>query len=100
MARAIEAGIVAFLIAYLVLSLLIRTTGLNDNTPPLPQELVPYRTAALVLNVAGALAIGALAARRSLRRQHGIAPDRCRHCGCDLTGDTSGICPECGTPLE
>jgi hypothetical protein len=23
----------------------------------------------------------------------------CRHCGYNLTGNTSGICPECGTPV-
>jgi hypothetical protein len=24
----------------------------------------------------------------------------CRHCGYDLTGNTSGVCPECGTPVR
>ncbi len=24
----------------------------------------------------------------------------CRHCGYDLTGNTSGRCPECGTPIH
>ena len=26
--------------------------------------------------------------------------DRCRRCGYNLTGNTSGICPECGTAIE
>lgn len=26
-------------------------------------------------------------------------PGRCRHCGYDLTGNVSGNCPECGTPI-
>ncbi|MBN2562781.1 MAG: hypothetical protein JXQ75_17800 [Phycisphaerae bacterium] len=27
------------------------------------------------------------------------SPGRCQECGYDLTGNTSGICPECGTPI-
>jgi len=27
-------------------------------------------------------------------------PDHCQKCGYDLTGNVSGICPECGTPTE
>ncbi len=26
-------------------------------------------------------------------------PGRCRRCGYDLTGNASGVCPECGTPV-
>ena len=26
--------------------------------------------------------------------------DRCLRCNYDLTGNTRGVCPECGTPLE
>ncbi len=26
-------------------------------------------------------------------------PGRCRNCGYNLTGNTSGVCPECGTAL-
>ena len=33
-----------------------------------------------------------VAQRRALR---GV----CRHCSYDLTGNTSGVCPECGTPV-
>ena len=32
--------------------------------------------------------------RRRLRRGH------CEHCGYDLTGNVSGVCPECGTPTS
>jgi len=31
-----------------------------------------------------------------LRRQLGL----CVRCGYDLTGNVSGVCPECGTPIE
>jgi hypothetical protein len=27
-------------------------------------------------------------------------PGRCSSCGYDLTGNTSGVCPECGTPVS
>jgi predicted amidophosphoribosyltransferase len=29
-----------------------------------------------------------------------IPPGHCQKCGYDLTGNVSGICPECGTPVE
>jgi hypothetical protein len=32
------------------------------------------------------------------RRDRRIPPGHCRKCRYDLTGNTSGICPECGTP--
>jgi hypothetical protein len=28
-----------------------------------------------------------------------IPPGQCRHCGYDLTGNVSGVCPECGDAL-
>jgi hypothetical protein len=34
-----------------------------------------------------------------LHRQ-GRPPRHCQTCGYDLTGNVSGICPECGTPIE
>jgi hypothetical protein len=38
--------------------------------------------------------------RRSLRIElFSIGVPICIHCGYDLTGNTSGICPECGTPI-
>ena len=44
----------------------------------------------------------ALRIRRSLRREN--QPGHCQQCGYDLTGNVSGICPECGTvfckPIE
>lgn len=29
-----------------------------------------------------------------------IQPGHCRKCGYDLTGNVSGVCPECGMPNE
>lgn len=33
-----------------------------------------------------------------MRRQAAIPPTHCQNCRYDLTGNESGICPECGTP--
>jgi hypothetical protein len=35
-------------------------------------------------------------ATRRYRRKHGL----CLHCGYDLTGNISGVCPECGTAIN
>ena len=32
------------------------------------------------------------------RDRHRIPPGRCQKCGYNLTGNVSGVCPECGTP--
>ncbi|HSZ55751.1 MAG TPA: hypothetical protein VK797_08830 [Tepidisphaeraceae bacterium] len=34
-----------------------------------------------------------------LQRRHRLLHQLCASCGYDLTGNTSGICPECGTPV-
>jgi predicted amidophosphoribosyltransferase len=33
-------------------------------------------------------------------RDRRIPPGHCQNCGYDLTGNVSGICPECGQPAE
>jgi hypothetical protein len=33
------------------------------------------------------------------RRKHGRRPGRCPRCKYDLTGNVSGVCPECGTQV-
>ncbi len=33
------------------------------------------------------------------RSQH-VLPGHCEHCGYNLTGNTSDVCPECGSPLD
>jgi hypothetical protein len=35
-----------------------------------------------------------------LRRKKHYPPGHCQKCGYDLTGNVSGRCPECGTPIE
>lgn len=34
-----------------------------------------------------------------IRRRHPDSKGRCPSCNYDLTGNTSGVCPECGTPV-
>jgi hypothetical protein len=37
--------------------------------------------------------------RKCYDRDKRIAKGQCTSCGYDLTGNTSGVCPECGTPV-
>ena len=38
--------------------------------------------------------------RGRFRRWRELPSGQCRACSYDLTGNVSGVCPECGTPLE
>lgn len=38
--------------------------------------------------------------RREWDRDHRQKTGCCRHCGYNLTGNVSGVCPECGTLTE
>ncbi len=58
---------------------------------------------ALVYGVGGGVAthliglvVGAVADPFLNRVRRFVQPEECRTCGYDLTGNTSGICPECG----
>jgi hypothetical protein len=46
-----------------------------------------------------AILLAALPAARMIRRYRRPGPGFCPVCRYDLTANTSGICPECGTPL-
>jgi hypothetical protein len=53
------------------------------------------------------LGVGGLLVGRSVaetiedkRTERRAAEDRCFQCGYSLTGNTSGVCPECGSPVE
>jgi hypothetical protein len=61
----------------------------------------PYRLSANDWQIAAASAILPLVLgtfRWRSRRQRRRMID-CKYCGYDLTGNTSGTCPECGTPI-
>jgi hypothetical protein len=56
-----------------------------------PTLALPHWAAVLTL---GLLPAGRFVSHRRRRTARGS----CARCGCDLTGNTGGICPECGTP--
>ena len=62
------------------------------------QPLGLTRVSTVIVGTAGACLSGWVMAyeiqRRRRRRLRGKRP--CVHCGYELTGNTSGICPECG----
>jgi len=37
---------------------------------------------------------------RLMRHRRLIPPSHCRECGYDLTGNLSGVCPECGVRIQ
>ena len=86
-------------------------TGLEDNrrvanirlqmftaSRPLPprgvRHAIPYWMIAVGLAILPALWLAALC-----RRQARLAAGGCIACGYNLTGNTSGVCPECGMPV-
>jgi hypothetical protein len=68
--------------------------GISEYPPPLffPASVVLYACA-------GALLGAALHRRRGRAIRVPDAP-LCGKCGYNLTGNVSGVCPECGTPVE
>jgi hypothetical protein len=68
----------------------------QQDTPP-AQELwwavtIPYWFLVLVLATLPAVEV-----RRFWRKNRSI--DRCPNCSYNLTGNNSGVCPECGSPI-
>ena len=59
------------------------------------------RFIAIILALSAAFAAVALLSFVKLRRHRAAAPltNRCPICRYDLTGNTTGVCPECGTPV-
>jgi hypothetical protein len=70
-------------------------TTATANQPAAVRYAVPYWPIILVLLIFPAVWL--MGYRRSLIR---LSRGCCRGCGYDLTGNTSGVCPECGTPVE
>jgi hypothetical protein len=70
--------------------------GINRASTPMPYAVrVPWWMLVMVL---GALPLwrGASSFRRDRRRRRLAVRNCCLACGYDLTGDVSGVCPECG----
>jgi len=66
---------------------------------PQPLTCISARYSHLTLLAGFLPAVVAVRWAIGLRQRRRGASDRCRNCGYNLTGNTSGICPECGTPL-
>lgn len=64
----------------------------------LGRELAVDRTGALLISVGIAICVLDGFGIMFLRRK-GAPRGHCRACGYDLTGNVSGICPECGKPI-
>jgi hypothetical protein len=56
---------------------------------------VPYWPAVLILAILPGLWL-----RRAIRARLALQPYECPACRYNLTGNTSGVCPECGTPVQ
>lgn len=73
-------------------------------TPVIDGEKVYLRCDVLVVPLYAlmlAFAVAPLAwVRRRLARRHRASRGRCVACGYLLTGNTSGLCSECGTPIR
>jgi hypothetical protein len=72
---------------------------------PHPRAAPPLKPWSTVLGVAIWVAsgvVGGLVVLHAHRRdtQARRASHRCGQCGYDLTGNVSGVCPECGTPVS
>jgi hypothetical protein len=52
-----------------------------------------------LIGLFGAFPLARIAGFRRWRRSYRIARGRCAQCGYDLTGNISGVCPECGTVI-
>ncbi len=59
---------------------------------------IPFWALMLITGAIPVLSIVRCAVHNCRRRTTG--PKDCPHCGYDLTGNESGICPECGSPVE
>jgi hypothetical protein len=63
--------------------------------PRLDRRAIPYWMIAACFAILPAAWLAGLA-----RRQSRLNAGGCIACGYNLTGNTSGVCPECGTPVE
>ncbi len=89
----IVGGLIVFIAVALLLGFFLR--NMFEGVPPL-DIIVGF-----ILPNAIALYCGYRSFRQSVwPRKHELPPGHCRTCGHNLTGNVSGICPECGTPCK
>ena len=92
----IHGSVVTFVVACVCASVLgLAATFLPSH--PDPKEL-PIVLAVVVWSLS--ITLGTCTAVWNTRRhRRGRQKGRCRTCGYDLTGNTSGVCPECGQAI-
>ena len=74
-------------------ALFFRWSGLDALPPEIDLPFLPYTIAFLLYAIA--------ACRHWLHPTRGEpVPGFCTRCGYNLTGNVSGICPECGGPVQ
>lgn len=75
-----------------------RTDQLLDGDPPLRKmvQVVTVRLPCWLLLVLCIAYLGIAFVRGSIRRWRRTRPGLCTSCGYNLTGNISGVCPECG----
>lgn len=101
-------GVVAGLVFWLWASTLLFSVPYLGGYPNLPGLVIallvvgdPSAGSSFYLTVLGANAvIYPLAGARMLHRKLPNPPGTCRRCAYDLTGNVSGVCPECGTAIQ
>jgi len=72
----------------------------EDGATP-DSALTLYLLARIGLLLVMGFSCRAVARLRFSRRRCWDSPQpRCNQCGYNLTGNTSGVCPECGTPVQ
>lgn len=102
---AIFNGVVGAFIALCIFSCAGRVLlpDLFDSFPPPPPESRPYRQAVSCAFFGMAVLVGFLIGLRTFRRwapaPHATTAPLCLACGYNLTGNASGMCPECGTQV-
>ncbi|HXE55277.1 MAG TPA: hypothetical protein VN541_19795 [Tepidisphaeraceae bacterium] len=70
-------------------------TAAGRRTGPLSITVVPFYPM-VIASALPPLAWVTMGVRRRRRRRLGLCPA----CGYDLTGNVSGVCPECGKPVR
>jgi len=90
-------------VVYLVFSVVLPLVGPLRVLPPPPPSTL-YK---LTIGVGGILLLGAPAFGYFWSKLYAQWYDRrhpcellCTHCSYNLTGNVSGVCPECGTPIQ
>ena len=92
--KAFYAGFISFTAGVTIFAVLLnKFPSLNDSIPPVLAS-VPL-VGPLVIGVVVGFAVW----KRSLRLERSET-GKCVVCEYDLTGNESGVCPECGTEIE